>query len=355
MTINVVFKTPDALVFATDGLSTLSDVDAQGRERLLSSVESVEKLVVLSKGSMLAMFNGVGSFGNGEISGELRAYDAQRPRKRGEPVEHYVERLNKHLLLREKDATILFGAPPRPFHLMVGGFDANGGKRLPARVFEIKWKHDEPAPADIRPVLHQAPGDEWQAHSFGAYYAGATEALGRFDSGYDPALPQQAAIALAGAGGAASPPGILEELIHEARQGAPAAGGIMPSSAVQALARRYAGRIVQELFQAEPASMSEHYSLQAAINYCVFLTQCAYARENWSPARRGPPRVGSKLQVAYLVSGQPAEALCAVEPEVNANSLGGITWPRRERAAREDGMAGQVWNKGRGRLRRQHQ
>ena len=38
MTIDIAFKTPDALVFATDGLATVMEVDARGQERFLSNM-----------------------------------------------------------------------------------------------------------------------------------------------------------------------------------------------------------------------------------------------------------------------------------------------------------------------------
>ena len=47
MTIDIAFKTPDALVFATDGLATVMEVDARGQERFLSNMANVEKLVAL--------------------------------------------------------------------------------------------------------------------------------------------------------------------------------------------------------------------------------------------------------------------------------------------------------------------
>ena len=53
MTIDIAFKTPDALVFATDGLATVMEVDARGQERFLSNMANVEKLVPLSSGRLL--------------------------------------------------------------------------------------------------------------------------------------------------------------------------------------------------------------------------------------------------------------------------------------------------------------
>src|SRR5689334_14645134 len=111
MTINVLFKIPDAIVFATDGMASLLEPHpALGEDRIIASVGDVEKLLVLSDGNargrscpVLAMFNGVGTLGNGTIASELMRFDqggapGSGRRRANETVGEYATRLNQHLL-----------------------------------------------------------------------------------------------------------------------------------------------------------------------------------------------------------------------------------------------------------------
>lgn len=131
MTVNIAFKTPDALVFATDGLATVMNVDSGGDETFLSNVENVEKLVLLSNDGtrpapILAMFNGVGSLGAGSVATELRAIDRLRPRRHAETMVLYMARIAREL---ENTTLARLRTLPRPFHLILAGFDLVGGRR----------------------------------------------------------------------------------------------------------------------------------------------------------------------------------------------------------------------------------
>ncbi len=304
MTINIAFKTPDALVFATDGLASVMEVDADANERFLSNMASVEKLVPLSRGRLLAMFNGVGSLGEGTVATTLRSWDERNPIKPRESLEAYAARLNEALA---DHAHRRLGGLPRPFHLIVGGFEAGGG---PPSIWSIKWPVDSEDVPPPKPVL-QSSSATGVRHGFGAHYAGATEAVARYVEGFDPTIPERMAMLLAGNGQPDGPPGLLEQLAQEAVR----ASGCAPLSnaAAQALGIKYARKILQAGFHSAPREqLSEHFSLQAAVDYTVFLAQCAYARENLAPSRRGAPRVGSTLQVAYLTPGAPAELLAGI-------------------------------------------
>jgi len=306
MTVNIAFKTPDALVFATDGLATLMDVDGAGSETFLSSMENVEKLVLLSNDGperddtwapLLAMFNGVGSIGNGSVATDLRTIDRQQPRLQAETVADYTKRI---ALALEERALSSLQTLPRPFHLILAGFDTISGTIRPS-IYAVQWRIDGGDPM-IYGVLETPGVGGAVSHQYGAHYAGVTEAVARFVEGYDPALPEQLGVMLAGMGNDA-PPGLLEQLAQDARR----IGGGAPLSNVDAaaLAQRYAYLIVRGLFdRPQTAELSQHFSLQSAIDYCVFLAQCAYARETLSPTRKGPPRVGSTLQVAYVAAGE---------------------------------------------------
>jgi hypothetical protein len=328
MTINVAFKIPDAVVFATDGLSSLIDVDpVTGVERIVSSVADVEKLAVLSERTapVLAMYNGIGSLGNGAIATELAQFDGAQPRAANEPVVTYAKRLQARLDALEEQACALQGRPPRPFHLILAGFDAGDAPSANPKLYEVKWAMAASKPKVPSPVLHdEGPGGN-VTHRYGAYYAGATMALSRIVEGYDAGLTEHAVAVLAGLGGDTAPPGALEELVHEARRAGGGGGGVKPLSNadVKQLVAKYTRRVVTEMFKPEPTMLSEHFSLQAAVNYCVFLAYCAYARENWSPARRGPPRVGTPLQVACLRRDQSALKLRGVRVGVNLTEFGG--------------------------------
>jgi hypothetical protein len=323
MTINVAFKSPDALVFATDGLATVFDVDARGETAAFRShMPDVEKLVVLGGGSVLAMFNGIGAIGRTSVAAALRSLDAARPRG-DQPLPDWARDLATRLWALACQEQV---RPPTPLHLIFGGFGAGGVAPAPPDLVEVKWLPEaRPRPVDAPPlpqpvlaVAREAATD----HRFGPYYAGASAAVSRFVEGFDPELPQGLAVALAGRGGP-GPPGILEELVQLARAAGPAAAPLA-AEAVEQLVLRFARRIIRAAFpESAPGSLSEHFSLQTAIDYTVFLAQCAYAQETLSPARHGPPRVGSALQVAYLQRGAPAERLAGIELGIRVQGQAG--------------------------------
>jgi hypothetical protein len=321
MTIDIAFKTPDALVFATDGLATVMEVDSRGQERFLSNMANVEKLVLLSDKRLLAMFNGVGSIGAGTVATSLHAFDDRAPLREGESVGDYAQRLHKDL---ETQAIRRLGALPRPFHLILGGFAPPPEEGVdPPTLWSIQWSVDPQIPTTPMPILHTQEEGGSIKHRFGVHYAGVTEAVARFVEGFDPGLPERLAVLLAGTEEEDGPPGLLEQLAQEARRlGEPA--DPLPNTEVRALARRYARRVLRAgFFSPAQEPLSEHFSLQAAVDYCVFLAQCAYARENLSPTRRGAPRVGSTLQVAYLVPNRPAELLAGIRLGVRLQGYNG--------------------------------
>jgi hypothetical protein len=321
MTIDIAFKTPDALVFATDGLATVMEVDARGQERFLSNMANVEKLVPLSGGRLLAMFNGVGSIGGGTVATSLRAFDDRAPLREDETVGEYARRLHAAL---EAQALGRLGVLPRPFHLILGGFAPVPREGVdPPTLWSIQWSVDPNLPTTPTPIFHTEEEGGPARHRFGVHYAGVTEAVARFVEGYDPALPERLAVLLAGTDAEDGPPGLLEQLAQEARRlGTPAEP--LSNADARALGRRYARRVLRAgFFSAAQEPLSEHFSLQAAVDYCVFLAQCAYARENLSPTRRGAPRVGSTLQVAYVVPGRPAHQLARIRLGVRLQGIDG--------------------------------
>jgi hypothetical protein len=321
MTIDIAFKTPDALVFATDGLATVMEVDARGQERFLSNMANVEKLVPLSGGRLLAMFNGVGSIGAGTVATSLRAFDDRAPLGEAETVGGYAGRLHAAL---EAQALARLGALPRPFHLILGGFAPAKKEGVdPPTLWSIQWSVDPNLPTTPTPIFHTEEEGVPTRHRFGVHYAGVTEAVARFVEGYDPALPERLAVLLAGTDAEDGPPGLLEQLAQEARRlGTPTEP--LSNADARGLARRYARRVLHAgFFSAAQEPLSEHFSLQAAVDYCVFLAQCAYARENLSPTRRGAPRVGSTLQVAYAVPGRPAHLLAGIKLGVRLQGIDG--------------------------------
>ena len=335
MTINVAFKTPDALVFATDGLASVFEQGAAGDDgTFLSNMAAVEKLVFLNRRRAIVMFNGVGSLGDATLAGELRAIDAALvcDREQALPTRQWAEAVSRALWQRAFQER---GAPPTPLHIVIGGFDdgpAAPRNGAPAPVtapsspvlYELKWTSETlPDPSRAprpEPVLAIERGGQ-TVHQYGAYYAGATAAVSRFVEGYDPELAQNLALALTGTG-LDGRPGILEELITLARAQTPAAPPLAPEDA-QALALRFARRILRAAFPtAPPRKLAEHFSLQSAIDYTVFLAQCAYAKENLSPTRHGPPRVGSTLQVTCLEREQDARPLSRIRLDIRLQGYG---------------------------------
>jgi hypothetical protein len=193
----------------------------------------------------------------------------------------------------------------------------------PPTLWSIQWSVDLSLPTTPTPVLHTEEEGGPPRHRFGVHYAGVTEAVARFVEGFDPALPERLAVLLAGTDEPDGPPGLLEQLAQEARRLGTRAQPLSNEDARQ-LARRYARRVLRAgFFSPAQEPLSEHFSLQAAVDYCVFLAQCAYARENLSPTRRGAPRVGSTLQVAYLVPGRPAHLLAGIRLGVRLQGMDG--------------------------------
>jgi hypothetical protein len=274
---------------------------------------AVEKLLILSDGDapegrpMLAMYNGIGSLGAGTIATELRTFDERQPRRGEQTVEEYGCTLAAALEARTRSR---LGDLPRPFHLILAGFDVDRHGHFEPRIRSIQWSLDPEVATTPNAVLETVDG-AGSRQQFGEYYAGVTDAVARFVRGYDGNLTERLTLLLAGMG-PDHPPGLLEQLAQEARR----PGELAPLTTEQAqrLAARYTYRVLSSLFQ-EPleAALSEHFSLQAAIDYCVFLAQCSYARENLSPTRRGPPRVGSSLQVGFLAPGHRPTLLARVQ------------------------------------------
>jgi hypothetical protein len=281
----------------------------------------VEKLVPLSGGKLLAMFNGVGSIGGGTVATSLRAFDDRAPLEEGESVGDYARRLHAAM---EAQALRRLGSLPRPFHLILGGFAPEPEEGVdPPTLWSIQWSVDPNIPTTPTPLLHTEDPAGPPRHRFGVHYAGVTEAVTRFVEGYDPALPERLAVLLAGTEVEDGPPGLLEQLAQEARRTGALAEPLSNADA-RMLARRYTRRVLRAgFFSAAQEPLSEHFSLQAAVDYCVFLAQCAYARENLSPTRRGAPRVGSTLQVAYLVPGRPAHLLAGIRLGVRLQGIDG--------------------------------
>lgn len=336
MTINIAFKSPDAVVFATDGLASVFEMDEDGREIFVSNMAEVEKLVVLEKPPALAMFNGVGSFAGAAIAAELRQVASFVADGRGPDT--WADAIAVGLWNRARQAC---GIPPTPLHVILARFDAEPGQGEPGKparpgrpgrrgkaetsappppkplLYEIKWPQGLPPSAAApraAPVLVAKMNGKPES-LYGAYYAGATAAVSRFVEGFDPELQQSLAVVLAGPSDR-SRPGVLEELVKlvQAQVGA---GRPLPRAELDALVTRFARRILRSAFPEDaPRQLAEHFSLQAAIDYVVFLAQCAYARENLSPTRHGPPRVGSTLQVACLQRGEAPMQLARIELDV---------------------------------------
>jgi hypothetical protein len=143
-TINIAHKTPDALVFVTDGLASISDVDpTTGDERITSSMAHVEKLASLSDGRVLAMWNGVGSLRNGSIATELRRFDTKDATADGEELLAYARRVDATLVgLAQRYS----GSLPRSFQLVLGSMPAHA----PPPLVEIRWPID--GSDSVRPV-----------------------------------------------------------------------------------------------------------------------------------------------------------------------------------------------------------
>jgi hypothetical protein len=308
MTINVAVKCPDGVVLGADGLVTITSGGPP-----ISLVPYYTKLFPIGGYAGGAMLNGAGSIGGRDIetivSDFAVLYDS--------PEENYaLGELARALrdYVQEEIRTRATGQNPL-LEIVVCGYSrgpASEGRRY-GELYSLKWEN---APGVVRSKYIQ---DE----EFGTHYGGQPQALDRFQYGLDDWM-----IA-----------GMLEKrealfnqaqsyvIDHLKRRGhnIPASHraplpDIQNFNVLSLLSDFAFGdtsgetvRNVKEGARQRFYTMERFFSLQVAIDYCVFLMSCAYAVNNFTYMIAG---VGSEARVATVTRDEGFELQRVWVPQV---------------------------------------
>jgi hypothetical protein len=292
MTINVAIKCPDGVVLGADGLVTIS---AGGPP--ISLVPYYAKLYPVGDYAAGAMLNGAGSIGGKDIqtivSDFAQLYDVAEE-------DYSLELLARALkdYIQEEIRSKAAGQNPL-LEIIVGGYSRGPSAegRSYGELYSIKW---EGTPGVVRSKYVR---DE----EFGTHYGGQPQALDRFQYGLDDwtiahmlqnrkklfdRVQDYIIEHLKGKGhripaGHRAPFPDIEsfnvlELVSDFEFGA------TPGETV---------KNVKEGSSQRFHTMERFFSLQLAVDYCVFLMSCAYAVNNFTYMI---PGVGSETSVAAV-------------------------------------------------------
>ncbi len=312
MTINVAVKCPDGVVLGADSLVTISTSGAP-----IALVPFYTKLFPVGSYAAGAMLNGAGAVGGRDIQTLVadfaESYEA--------PDNNYsLAALAEGLRDFVQHEIQVRAAGQNPLlEIIVAGYSrgASAEGRRYGEVYSLKWEN---APAVIRSKYST---DE----EFGTHYGGQPQALDRFQYGLDDWMlgdmlsrreqlfeqVQDYIVEHLRGRGHNIPPGHRAPLPHLTRfnvlslvsdyEFAETAGETIKNVKEGALQRFY--------------TMDRFFSLQVAIDYCVFLMSCAYAVNNFSYMI---PGVGSESRVASVTRAEGFRLERAWEhrvPEVN--------------------------------------
>lgn len=301
MTINVAIKCPDGVVLGADGLVTIS---AGGPP--LSLVPYYAKLFPVGEYAAGAMLNGTGSIGGRDIqtivSDFAQAYDA--------PEEDYsLGSLAQTLRDYMQDEIRRRAAGQNPLlEVIVCGYSRGAsteGRRY-GELYSLKWEN---APGVVRAKYTR---DE----EFGTHYGGQPQALDRFQYGLDDWMI---------AGMLERREALFDQVQdyifeHLKRRGHSVSSrdrapfpDIKTFNVLSTLSDFEFGSTPGETVRnaKEGAlqrfyTMERFFSLQVAVDYCVFLMSCAYAVNNFTYMI---PGVGSEASVATVTRDEGFELL----------------------------------------------
>jgi hypothetical protein len=301
MTINVAIKCPDGVALGADGLVTIS---AGGPP--ISLVPYYRKLFPVGEYAAGAMLNGAGAIGGTDvqsiISDFARAYDA--------PEEDYSLGVLAQALrdyIQEEIRSRAAGQNPL-LEIIVGGYSvgASAEGRRYGELYSLKWEN---SPGVVRSKYTR---DE----EFGVHYGGQPQALDRFQYGLDDwmiahMLERRGALFRE-----------VQDYILEHLKGK---GHSIPSNhrAPVPDIRRFnvlsllsdfefgatAGETVRNVKEGALQrfdTMERFFSLQLAVDFCVFLMSCAYAVNNFTYMI---PGVGSEASVGTVTRDRGFEVL----------------------------------------------
>ncbi len=290
MTINVAVKCPDGLALCADSLVTISEGGSP-----ISIVPFSGKLFSIGEYAAGAMLNGAGSIAGRTIEDFVLQFGQNRPF----PVDDYGLRQLAEDLGNFIQTHIPSGADPM-LEVIVAGFSrgtAAEGRRY-GEIYSLFW---DQAPFRLRELYNTDS-------EFGTHAGGQPQALDRFLYGVDDwilidmfqrrqDLYQQAH------------EHILAELANQginipADTNVPMPATLADFDVVRlvsdysfgATARETMENMKDGMFQ-KLETMERFFSIQVAVDYCVFLASCAYAANNFTFKI---PEVGSEMRVATV-------------------------------------------------------
>jgi hypothetical protein len=296
MTINVAVKCPDGVVLGADSLVTIS---AGGPA--LALVPYYNKLFPVGDYAAGAMLNGAGAVGGRDIQTVVADFAGSYE---GAPNNYSLAALAQALRDFVQHEIQVRAAGQNPLlEIIVAGYSrgALGEERRYGEVYSLKWEN---APGVVRSKY--ATDEE-----FGTHYGGQPQALDRFQYGIDDwmlggMLQRREALFnqvqdyilehLRGRGHNI-PPGHRAPLPHLTRFNVLSLVSDFEFGETGGETIKNVKEGAHERFY----TMERFFSLQVAIDYCVFLMSCAYAVNNFTYMI---PGVGSESRVASVTREQ---------------------------------------------------
>lgn len=307
MTINVAVKCPDGVVLGADGLVTIA---ADGEP--ISLMPFYTKLFPLGDYAAGAMLNGAGAIGGRDVQTILTDFaetvDA--------PVDNYsLGRLVQALRDFVQDEIRVRAAGQNPLmEIIVGGYSKGlaAEDRRYGELYSIKWAS---SPGVVRSKYSR---DE----EFGTHYGGQPQALDRFQYGLDDWTI---------AGMLRRRESLFNEVQDYIVSHLKSKGHNIPASHraplpdvesfnVLSLVSDFdfgetPGETVKNVKEGATQrffTMERFFSLQVAVDYCVFLMSCAYAVNNFTYMI---PGVGSEAHVSAVTRDEGFQLLRTWSPQ----------------------------------------
>jgi hypothetical protein len=292
MTVNVAVKCPDGIVMGADSLVTIS---AGGPP--IALIPYYGKLFPLGDYAAAAMINGAGSVGGRDIQTVVEEFASSY----GEPAGDYsLADLAESLRDFVQNEIQIRAAGQNPLmEIIVGGYSrgTRAEGKVYGEIYSLKWENGPGA------VRAKYVADE----EFGVHYGGQPQALDRFHYGFDDwslgrMLERRAALFEQGQDYIL---GYLRERGHNIPASLRAPMPRLNQFNVLSLVSDFefgetAGETIKKVKDGTVErfyTMERFFSLQVAIDYCVFLMSCAYAVNNFTYTL---PGVGSEATVLSI-------------------------------------------------------
>lgn len=302
MTINVAVKCPDGIIMGADGLVTIPGLEEGS---VGSMVPYFTKLFEIKGFSAAAMINGTGSIGGRTIE-DIVAEFGETPE--GQDSQNYsLKELAEKLGEKIQSVVNAYGRPIT-LEVIVGGYSKGQkaeGKRY-GEIHNLMWRKrmdegSKPNRFYSKPIY---PADR----SFGTHYGGQTKVLERFKYGIDEYILDEMWLRRDRLFNQ-----VLRYILERLRKEEVNIPQNIQIDVPQRLGdfdvyglfsdyeRSGTGeekiKKVKEGMKGRLKTMEGYFSLQTAVNYCLFLMWCAYAENAFTLI---VPGVGSEMRIASI-------------------------------------------------------